>query len=112
MGVHFISVLGTSLYEPVVYHFSGQDTTPQEQEFVQIALLKRFKEQILQGGKVSVLLTEGAKKRNWEDRAYQEKDVELSRRWDSAKKNEVQAGKQKKGCVRFYRKRSRSCMKK
>lgn len=97
MGVHFISVLGTSLYEPVVYHFSGQDTTPQEQEFVQIALLKRFKEQILQGGKVSVLLTEGAKKRNWEDRAYQEKDVELSRRWDSAKKNEVQAGKQKEG---------------
>lgn len=88
MKTHFLSVLGTSLYEPVVYGFQGYSGAI-EHEFVQIALMERFAKQLTDDGKITILLTEGANKSNWKDRVYTEKDVELSGKWVSGKKQTV-----------------------
>ncbi len=97
MGVHFISVLGTSLYEPVVYHFPGGEREGKEQEFVQIAILEKFRNQITEGGRISIFLTDGSKKRNWENRIYHDKDVQFSERWTSGRKQEIREGHDKRG---------------
>ena len=97
MGVHFLSVLGTNLYEPVVYEFPGKEQEAQDQQFVQIALMRSCKEQILNDGKITILLTDGAKTKNWMDRDYDQKDVAFSQRWTSEKKSDVQEGKRKAG---------------
>ncbi len=97
MGVHFLSVLGTNLYEPVVYEFTGKEQEAAEQQFVQIALMHSWKEQILNDGKITILLTDGARAKNWMDRDYDNKDVAFSQRWASEKKREVQEGKRKAG---------------
>lgn len=97
MGVHFISVLGTSLYEPVVYRFPERDRDTKEQEFIQLAMMEAFKEQITDGGKISIFLTAGARKRNWNDRLYDEKDAQFAERWTSARKQGVKAGRDKQG---------------
>ena len=78
MGVHFLSVLGTNLYEPVVYEFPGKEQEAQDQQFVQIALMRSCKEQILNDRKITILLTDGAKTKNWMDRDYDQKDVAFS----------------------------------
>lgn len=96
MGTHFLSVLGTGLYEPVVYGVQG-DSGAAEQEFVQIALMERFAEQLKDGGKITILLTNGARKANWENRVYSQRDVELSGRWASARKEQVRENAPKIG---------------
>ena len=40
MGKHFLSVLGTSLYEPVIYE--DGEFKSSEQVFIQLALVERF----------------------------------------------------------------------
>ncbi len=104
MGVHFISVLGTSLYEPVVYHFPEEDRRGEEQEFVQIAMLEELRDQIAGEGKISIFLTDGARKRNWEDRIYSDKDVQFSERWTSGKKQAVCEGQNKPGMMSVLKK--------
>lgn len=96
MRTHFLSVLGTGLYEPVVYGIQGDGGTA-EQEFVQIALMERFAEQLKDGGKITILLTDGARKANWENRTYSGRDVDSSGRWISAGKHEVQENAPKIG---------------
>lgn len=95
MRTHFLSVLGTGLYEPVIYGFQG-DSGTLEQEFVQIALMERFAGQ-LKDGKITILLTDGARRSNWENRAYTGKDVEFSGRWVSGKKQLVRENDTKTG---------------
>lgn len=97
MGIHFISVLGTSLYEPVVYYFPNKEHNKKEQEFIQIALISEFREQILENGKASIFLTNGARLSNWEEREYQTKDIEISEKWVSDKKLQIGEGKNKPG---------------
>lgn len=104
MRVHFISVLGTSLYEPVVYRFQGEKEGGKEQEFVQIAMLEKFQNQIAEDGKISIFLTDGAKKRNWENRIYNVKDVEFSERWTSKRKLEICGGNEKPGMESILKK--------
>lgn len=104
MGMHFLSVLGTSLYEPVVYHFPGKEQEEKEQEFVQTALIQSYKEQLLNDGRISILLTDGARSRNWEDRLYDAKDVKFSRLWTSEKKQAVQEGQMKSGMWQLLQK--------
>lgn len=97
MSVHFFAVLGTGLYEPVVYRFPEGDVSFREQEFIQLAILDRFQEQLKDDGKITIFLTEGARERNWEDRAYTSRDCAFSERWISEKKQEIQEGSTKKG---------------
>lgn len=97
MGVHFISVLGTSLYEPVVYHFPGRERGTKEQEFVQLAMLEEFKDQIAEDGKVSIFLTAKAKEWNWDGRSYGGRDVQIAGSWTSARKQDVIEGHDKQG---------------
>ncbi len=69
MAVHFISVLGIGLYEPIQYEL--QDYNSGEQQYIQEALIRRFKDQLSENGKSSIFLTSEAKKRNWENRVYE-----------------------------------------
>lgn len=89
MPKHFMSVLGTGLYEPVVYgDCEGED------EFVQLADIKLHMEE-LRSGKITIFLTEGAKERNWLDREYTDKESENAKRWKT--KQNIAAGSIKKG---------------
>lgn len=76
MAFHFISVLGTSNYEPVSY--DGKDVT----SFVQIALLQKFHDKLSDGdSKITFFLTKKAKEDNWENREYSEKERERMNNW-------------------------------
>ena len=97
MSTHFLAVLGTSLYEPVVYQMPDSNESCFEQEFVQIAILERLQDQFSDGGKITFFLTEKAKKNNWEDRAYSDRDISALTRWTSEKKHEIQQGNRKQG---------------
>lgn len=96
MGKHFLSVLGTSLYEPVIYE-DGEFRSG-EQTFIQLALFERFSEELSKDeSKITLFLTEGARKRNYENRFYTKKEEELSQKWTSNTKNEVKENALKKG---------------
>ena len=97
MGVHYFSILGTSLYEPVVYQFPEQIREKKEQEFVQIAMLEELSELLCEDGKISIFLTQSARKMNWNDRLYTEKDVTFAQRWVSTKKQSVCERQKKSG---------------
>lgn len=99
MAKHFISVLGTGLYEPVQYSFEGAPLG--KYEFIQAALIHHFQSELENGGKVSVFLTKGARKKNWENRLYDENDKTSAGRWKSSKKNNVIAGELKHGLKEY-----------
>lgn len=94
MSIHILSVLGTSLYEPVLYK-GKRDSI--ETEFIQLAIINEYREELRNGGKVTIFVTDGSEKRNWNDRIYNDKDVEFSRKWTSSKKNLVKEDMAKKG---------------
>ncbi len=48
-------------------------------------------------GKITIFLTGGSRKSNWEDREYTEKDIRLSAGWTSAKREKIQEGVMKPG---------------
>lgn len=96
MAKHLIAVLGTSLYEPVVYGKSDA-FTKSEQEFVQISVMNEFKESLEADGKITIFLTQEAKKRNWDDRIYNNYDVKITERWKSKKKEIIICGNTKRG---------------
>lgn len=78
MAIHFITILGTSNYEPVSY--DGEDVTP----FVQIALLKKFHKDLSEpDSRISIFVTQGAKKQNCGCRPYSDREIELSGKWPS-----------------------------
>ena len=55
MSIHIISVLGTSLYEPVYYQGKKE---PIETEFIQAAVINEYKEQLKDSGKVTIFVTD------------------------------------------------------
>lgn len=97
MSIHFLAVLGTNLYEPVKYqiHESGKQVA--EHEFVQIAMLENIQNKQENIGKITIFLTEGAKKSNWEDRKYTQRDIGSLAKWVSAKREMIQEGAVKPG---------------
>lgn len=58
MGRHFISVLGTGLYQSTTYVYEGKFF---ETPFVQEALAEMLFSEIKQGDKISIFVTEKAK---------------------------------------------------
>ena len=70
MSNHFIAALGTSCYNTCNYKLQEQTVTT---NFVQEALLSMLGFQ--QGDKVTILLTNSARKINWEDNTYSAKDI-------------------------------------
>lgn len=95
MAIHFISVLGTGLYEPIQYEL--QDYNSGEQQYIQAVLIKRYKDQLSENGKISIFLTSEARKRNWENRIYEKWEESAAQRWNSASKADVIEGNEKRG---------------
>ncbi len=94
MSIHIISVLGTSLYEPVYYQGKKE---PIETEFIQAAVINEYKEQLKDGGKVTIFVTDFSEVRNWNDRIYSGRDAEFAAKWISDKKESVKEGEKKSG---------------
>ena len=95
MGKHFIAILGTSLYEPVIY-CTGDFKS--KQEYVQLALIEKYKKELSEeGSAITIFVTESSEKRNYIDREYSEADVNASSRWKTSGKESVVAGNVKKG---------------
>ena len=85
MALHLISVLGTSLYEPVYY-----ETKNCKDQFVQTAMVRKFHDQLeKEDARVSILLTENARVRNWEDREYNDSDKRTMSYWDEESKPQI-----------------------
>lgn len=78
MGRHFISVLGTGLYQSTTYVYEEKCF---ETPLVQEALAEMLFSETKQGDKISIFVTEKAKELNWETRKYSEREQE------NAKKN-------------------------
>lgn len=87
MSIHIISVLGTSLYEPVYYQGDRKEIL--DTDFIQVSIINEFKEEIADGGKVTIFVTDKSEKCNWNDRKYNERDVEYAQRWISETKENV-----------------------
>ena len=80
MAYHFISVLGTSLYEPVRYSFDG--AAGEVQEYIQLALIDAYKEELkTPDAQISVIMTDKARKSNWDNRRLTERDCETMSKW-------------------------------
>jgi CRISPR-associated Csx2 family protein len=97
--VHFLSILGTSLYEPVIYTEKMDEQTGnlEENEYVQFAIMERFRDSLKEDGKITIFLTEKSKANNWENRVYQKEEKNASLRWTSDQKTKVIAGNKKVG---------------
>lgn len=72
MGKHFLSVLGTGLYEYTNYYC---DEGNYETDYVQQALLKLKVGQIGPEDRISIFLTSDSRERNWENRSYTEWEI-------------------------------------
>jgi CRISPR-associated Csx2 family protein len=91
---HFISILGTGLYEPCEYVF--KDKKSKETPFVQEALLKMLFDDDYDV-KISIFTSEKSEKNNWSSRIYNEVDVKFAERWKTVNSEQVVEGKNKKG---------------
>lgn len=77
MGKHFISVLGTGLYQPTTYYYKEKSViTP----FIQEALAEMLFDDIQDGDRISVFVTEKAKEQNWDNRKYTARERENAER--------------------------------
>lgn len=89
--MHFISILGASFYEPVYYGDSSV-----EDEFVQRSLIRSYYDALSsEESKVTFFLTTTARRRNWDNRLYDKRDAETSKRWGEEKT--VKEGQKKIG---------------
>lgn len=81
MALHFLSVLGTSNYEPVSYDHQPVSS------FVQIALLRKFHDQLGKtDSRITIFLTKKAKEANWDDRNFSEYEKKSMERWPESVK--------------------------
>ena len=97
MGKHFLSVLGTNLYEPVIYEDGEFQSS--EQVFIQAALIERFRKEIAkdEDSRITIFLTQGAKDKNYNNRLYEAWEAKSAEKWTSARKEDVIEGSLKKG---------------
>ena len=70
---HFIAVLGTGGYTPCTYHL---DKNTCDTKFVQEAVLKLACGELRSDDRITICLTEDARRQNWEDRAYNQREIE------------------------------------
>ncbi len=63
MALHFMAVLGTSLYEPIKYSRGGNWETKEEEEFIQLAYVEKLKEELIKDGKVTIFVTNFSEKK-------------------------------------------------
>lgn len=70
---HFISVLGTGNYTPCTYFLEEQTC---DTKFVQEAVLKLACGELCVDDRVTICLTEGARRQNWEDRSYTQWEID------------------------------------
>ena len=85
MALHLISILGTSLYEPVYY-----ETKDRKDQFVQSAMVRKFQDQLKkENARVSILLTNDARAKNWEDREYNDSDKKPMSRGNEESKPQI-----------------------
>lgn len=97
MAKHFIAVLGTSLYEPVIYE-DNLYQSPQEFEFVQMALIDKYKDELAEeDARITIFVTDFSKKQNYLNRTYTKKEQEIAGYWKSTKASNVIEGNVKKG---------------
>lgn len=94
MKKHFMAVLGTSLYEPVIYRMpweKGEDEAKilekREHEFVQLAFLEGMREELKNGARATIFVTKGSKSSNWEDRKYTGREIDNPPKWIPKEKN-------------------------
>lgn len=95
MAFHLISFLGTSIYEPIHYQWPDSDTAQasndvQQETFIQVALIKHFREEILQGGKATILLTPSAKETNWYNNVWPQHN--FSSKWSEFNQQGIKPG--------------------
>lgn len=95
MAFHLISFLGTSIYEPILYQWPDSDTAQpandvQQETFIQVALIKHFREEILQGGKATILLTPDAKQKNWDNNVWPQHN--FSSKWSEFNQQGINPG--------------------
>lgn len=76
MSNHFIAALGTSCYNTCNYQLNDKTATT---SFIQEALLNIL--EFGQGDKVTILLTDFARKKNWEDSTYKTNDISALQRF-------------------------------
>lgn len=103
MTNHFISVLGTGLYEPVVYFDDIYNDNDKEWEFVQFAIIDKYKEQLLDDGRITIFVTNQSNKMNYLNRTYSEIEAERASKWKSREKDKVKAGAAKIGFAEQFR---------
>lgn len=73
---HFISVLGTGTYQPCTYYFGDRDY---DTRFVQEAVLMLACGGLSRGDRITICLTADARRRNWDDRAYSQWEIDHQR---------------------------------
>lgn len=71
MGIHFITILGTSLYTNCTYEIESADFA-YNTSFVQIAVLKYIMSTNKSCNRITVFVTEKSEERNWYTREYTE----------------------------------------
>lgn len=70
---HFIAVLGTGSYSPCTYFWGDRDYST---KFVQEAVLKLVCGELSPEDRITICLTEDARRQNWEDRAYSQSEID------------------------------------
>lgn len=70
---HFIAVLGTGGYSPCTYFWEDQTC---DTRFVQEAVLKLACGDLCPEDRVTICLTEAARRQNWEDRKYTQREID------------------------------------
>lgn len=96
MAVHFIAILGVSLYEPVYYEDMGFITN-EERQFVQTAIIEKYINEFEKDAKISIFVTQKAHDLNYVDREYTQNDKNRAENWKDEKKDRIVVGKKKEG---------------
>lgn len=95
---HFMAMVGTSLYEPVFYwDTEEQKAQAIEDEYVQMAVIRKYIDELEEEGKITLFVTDFAKARNLDDRVLTEGDEKTTERWASKRKEAIKSGEVKKG---------------
>ena len=82
MAYHFLSVLGTGLYEPVCYQ--DKDFTSKEQEYVQLAVIEKYSNLLREDdARITIFLTNKAKKSNYENKVIDPFIKEKMDKWNN-----------------------------
>lgn len=92
MNIHFITVLGTSLYTNCTYEIEGTDFVCNT-SFAQMAALKYIASAHGRCGKITVFVTENSEEKNWKTREYTEDEKKmLAGRQIELRPNEAKIG--------------------